>query len=128
MDERFAEKLPHAAVDFSRTKVAVIEKNLELRAGFLVVIWQRHGNGRRNRGFRFWRRFRPTGRRHLWGRLGRDGGQRDQNNENSGMHRRSNRLEWERKQTHLNDSRRPGTSPCPVRHSGRRAAWESAAF
>jgi hypothetical protein len=51
--ERFAKKFAHSAVDFPRPEVAIIEKNLELRAGFLVVIRQRDRDRSRRRSFRF---------------------------------------------------------------------------
>ena len=41
MHERLAKKFAHPAVDLPRPEVVVIEKNLELYAGFLVVIRQR---------------------------------------------------------------------------------------
>ena len=81
MHERLAKKLAHPAVDLARAEVAVIEKNLQLHAGFLIVIRQRHrdllgaGDCRGRR------------RRFLDG-LRRDGREREQNEEDSGMHRR----------------------------------------
>jgi len=64
MHQRLAKKLAHPPVDFARPKVVVIEKDLELGACFLVVIWQRDPNlravlGRRSlaNGLRFLDRF-----------------------------------------------------------------------
>jgi hypothetical protein len=37
MNEGLPEKLTHPPIDFSRPEIAVIEKNLELGAGFFVV-------------------------------------------------------------------------------------------
>ena len=99
MDERLPEKLAHPAVDFSRAKVVVIQKNLELGARFLVVVRQRDGNRRRSCSLRFRRRFRSERRRFFWNRFRCDRSDGQQQNQNSGMHRRSNRLEWQRNQT-----------------------------
>src|SRR6476646_2697892 len=62
MDERFPEKLAHASIDFSRSEIVVIEKNLELNARFFVVVGKRHWNRGWRRCLWLWRRFR-TGRR-----------------------------------------------------------------
>src|SRR2546423_7548115 len=109
MDQRLPEKLAHAPVDFSRSEIIVIQKNLELCAGLLVVIRQRDRNRSRRRCLWFWRRFR-AGRLGLFRhRLGREGNESENENQNSEMHRRSNRLESKGKQTRVIDSRRRET-------------------
>src|SRR5688500_13432369 len=92
MNERLAKKFAHAAVDFSRAEVVVIEKNLELHARLLVVIGEGHRDGRRHSSL--WLRG-GTGTldlRFFRDRLRGHRGEREQNNQNSEMHRRSNRL------------------------------------
>src|SRR5205807_7453627 len=49
-DERFAEKFPHSSVNFPRSKITIVQKDLQPRGGFLVIIRQRDGihRGRRS--------------------------------------------------------------------------------
>src|SRR5207245_11461345 len=51
-DERLPKKFFHLAVDFSRSEVIVIEKNLKSRRRLLIVIRQRHDDF--GCGFRRW--------------------------------------------------------------------------
>src|SRR5262249_13401745 len=43
-DERFAEELPHLAIDLSRPEIAIVQKNLEPRGRFFIVIWKSDRN------------------------------------------------------------------------------------